>query len=907
MSVISTLVVKLTADTGQYKAGLAGAEKTTKGFGSKLGKGVKAAQVGAAAGLAAITAEAVKATTVYKDYGGAVNKLTGLMNVSTEDASRLVGQWKRFGIDAGTGLTAVKFLSKNIVAAKEGNQAAIDSFAKLGISMDDLQNMSAAEVMMKARDAMSQMEDKTQRTATMLKLFGRSGTEMLGWVKQSPADIEALNKSLAKMGLVWGDKQLEDYKDLAKAQGEAKLAWLGFQITLAQTIVPALTQLSQSILPSFRDALMFLGPALKYVVGALVAFLAVSKTVSMARNVGAGFKAMSTAAKGAGLAVRGFALGFKNAQQALSQGATGAMKVGAKVRTLGDSFKSAGKGLATFASTAAGKVKALASSVAAGAKAAALWAANTVRATASLVAQKVALVASAVATKLAAAAQWLLNVAMSANPIGLIVAAIAAVVVAFVLLYKKCKWFREGVKAFLGGALAVAKAVFGGIAAAVKWVVGIIKRYWKPLVAVLGGPMGVALALVGGKWKKLGGVVRKALGGISKVAKAAWSFLTGAASKAWDATKTVVTAAAKFIWQAMLKYGQLWLRVYTVVGKALLAAAKWAWDAIKRAVTAVLGFLGSAISKAWNAYLATVRRVLGLILGVVKSVWNAIKGAVSSALSAIGGLVTKWWNAYVATVKRVGVLILGAAKAAWNAVKGAVSSILSALAGVVRTLAGKVLSALKAAWGAVASIASRLWGGIKGAVTRALNFYSAMVSAGKKLVQGLWAGIQSLSSWLWGKVKGFASSIFNAVKEGLGKLWPFSPSVAGVELGYYLGLGIEKGIKQGMPNVKGAVKRLASAMVVHPIAPPALQPAPAGAGAGPLTAPVRPLQAAVAPPPVQVRAKVEAPPSSGPSVRFDFRGAIFVDSSQAGVERLYRLAVKGAQADATRRERMVTE
>lgn len=906
MSVISTLVVKLTADTGQYKSQMVGAEKTTSTFGSKVGKGLKAAQVGAAAGLTAITAEAVKATQVYKDYGGTVNKLTGLMNVSTEDASRLVGQWKRFGIEGATGMTAVKFLSKNIVAAKEGNQAAIDSFAKLGISMSDLQNMSAAEVMMKARDAMSQMEDKTQRTATMLKLFGRSGTEMLSWVKQSPAEIEALNKSLAKMGLVWGDKQLEDYKDLAKAQGEAKLAWLGFQITLAQTIVPALTQLSQSILPSFRDALMFLGPALKYVVGGLVAFLAVSKSVSMARNVGAGFKAMTTAAKGAGLAVRGFAVGFKNAQQALSQGAKGAVAVGAKVRTIGDSFKNAGKGLTTFASTAAGKVKAMASSLATGAKAAALWAANTVRATAALVAQKVALVASTVATKLAAAAQWLLNVAMSANPIGLIVAAIAAVVVAFVLLYKKCKWFREGVKAFLGGALAVAKAVFKGIAAAVKWVVGVIKRIWKPLVAVLGGPMGVALALVGGKWKQIGAVIRKAVTAIWKVVKAVWGWLVDATKKAWDAISKAVVYVAKVIWTVLTKYAQLWLRVYTAVGKALLAAAKWAWEGIKKVVTAVLSFLGSAISKAWNAYLATTKRVLALILGAVKAVWNAIKGAVTSVLSAIGGLVTKWWNAYLATVKRIGTLVLGAAKAAWNAVKSAVGSILSALAGVVRTAAGKVVSALSAAWGALSSIAGRLWNGIKSKVLAALNFYASMVSAGKRLVQGLWAGIQSLAGWLWGKVKGFASSIFNAIKDGLGKLWPFSPSVAGVELGYYLGLGIEKGIKQGMPNVKGAVKRLASAMAVHPIAPPALQPAPAGAGAGLLTAPVRPVQAAVAPPQVQVRAKVEAPPSSGPSVRFDFRGAIFVDSTQAGVERLYRLAVKGAQADATRRERMVT-
>lgn len=49
-------------------------------------------------------------------------------------------------------------------------------------------------------------------------------------------------------------------------------------------------------------------------------------------------------------------------------------------------------------------------------------------------------------TKLAAAGQWLLNAAMTANPIGLIVAGIAAVIAALVLLYKKSETFRNFVQ-----------------------------------------------------------------------------------------------------------------------------------------------------------------------------------------------------------------------------------------------------------------------------------------------------------------------------------------------------------------------------------------------------------------------------------------------------------------------------
>lgn len=56
-------------------------------------------------------------------------------------------------------------------------------------------------------------------------------------------------------------------------------------------------------------------------------------------------------------------------------------------------------------------------------------------------------VAATVASKAAAAAQWLLNAALNANPIGLVIAAITAVVAAIVLLYTKCDWFRNAVNA----------------------------------------------------------------------------------------------------------------------------------------------------------------------------------------------------------------------------------------------------------------------------------------------------------------------------------------------------------------------------------------------------------------------------------------------------------------------------
>jgi len=64
-----------------------------------------------------------------------------------------------------------------------------------------------------------------------------------------------------------------------------------------------------------------------------------------------------------------------------------------------------------------------------------------------------------ISSKLAAAAQWLLNIAMSANPIGIIIIVLAALGAAFYELYKHNKKFRDFIKGLVAGAAEFFKGV----------------------------------------------------------------------------------------------------------------------------------------------------------------------------------------------------------------------------------------------------------------------------------------------------------------------------------------------------------------------------------------------------------------------------------------------------------------
>lgn len=85
---------------------------------------------------------------------------------------------------------------------------------------------------------------------------------------------------------------------------------------------------------------------------------------------------------------------------------------------------------------------------------------------AAFVASRAAMLGAAMASKVAAAGQWALNAAFTANPIGIAVMAVAALVAAMVYLYKTCEPVR-----------AAFDAVFGWIGEKIGWA-------WEKLKAV---------------------------------------------------------------------------------------------------------------------------------------------------------------------------------------------------------------------------------------------------------------------------------------------------------------------------------------------------------------------------------------------------------------------------------------
>lgn len=157
--------------------------------------------------------------------------------------------------------------------------------------------------------------------------------------------------------------------------------------------------------------------------------------------------------------------------------------------------------------------------------------------------------------KVATGVQWAFNTALSANPIALVVLAIAALAAGVVLAYQKVGWFHDAVdklgsffkntlwpilQSVAGWIVGTLGPVFVGIGNTVAGVVGFIRNHWQAILAILTGPVGVAVKIIHDHWD---GITRF-FAGIPHAIASAFSGLAGAISSPFRSA----FSAVKSLW-----------------------------------------------------------------------------------------------------------------------------------------------------------------------------------------------------------------------------------------------------------------------------------------------------------------------------------------------------------------------
>lgn len=383
-----------------------------------------------------------------------------------------------------------------------------------------------------------------------------------------------------------------------------------------------------------------------------------------------------------------------------------------------------------------------------------------------------------VATVAWTAVQWLLNAALTANPIGLVVIAVAALVAAIILLWKKSETFRNIVTAVWNAVKAAAQAVADWF---MTTLVPFFQAAWEKIKGFFSAAWGVISGILNffiAGFQFFWGIISGILGVIGPVFKAAFDLVVAVIQTAWaiiSAIFAVMWAVFSTVWSAVLN---AFKAVFSAVFNAIAAVVSTVWNGIKAVSEKVWNALSGFLSGIWNGIKAVASTVWNAIKAVVEKVWNAIKPFVEKAVNTVKTVVTNAWNAVKNTTSTVWNAIKSAVDTVWNAVKSivqkAVDKVVSIIDGIkkmVDKVRGFFNDLKNAATGGTDSLISFVKG-IPGKILGAIgNLGKLLYSKGKELIQGLIDGISNMI----GSLKSKVSDVVGVV----GRFLPGSPAKEG--------------------------------------------------------------------------------------------------------------------------------
>lgn len=235
------LMAKIGLDDKEYNEGLDKDEGKWKSFGNSLASGAKTiakagvtafAAIGTAIGGATVALVSnAKETAAYADN---IDKMSQKMGFSAEKFQ----EWDFIMQHNGSSIEAVK---SSMIKLDKALESDTDAWKKLGLSQEELLNMSADEKFEATVKALQGVTDETEKAALAQDIFGKSYQEMMPLLNSSAEDVEAMKQQVHDLGGVMSDDAVKAGAAFQDSLQNLNTALTGAKNNLMANFLPSLT------------------------------------------------------------------------------------------------------------------------------------------------------------------------------------------------------------------------------------------------------------------------------------------------------------------------------------------------------------------------------------------------------------------------------------------------------------------------------------------------------------------------------------------------------------------------------------------------------------------------------------------------------------------------------------------
>lgn len=370
--------------------------------------------------------------------------------------------------------------------------------------------------------------------------------------------------------------------------------------------------------------------------------------------------------------------------------------------------------------------------------------------------------------------------AVAGGPVGLIIAAIAAVVVGLAALYNTNDDVRNAINSAWSGIQSAAAQVWPYIQQAVTTacsvIQGAVTQYWPVIQQVVTQVMDAVKDFVVSAWPTIQAAFTTACSVIQSIIQAVWPVIQSVVSVVMSAIQLIVTQ----VWPTVQNY-------ISMACQVIMAVINAVWPVIQTIITTVMNVIMAVVSVVWPIIQTVFSTACAVIAAVINAVWPVIQTVITTVMQVINAVIGTVLAAINGDWIGVWTGIQSIIETVWTGIQNIVSAAIGAVSSIISSVLSTISGVWSGTWGAIKWAFSSIWNGIRGAATSGIDsvyttvtgikdkivgFFSGagswLVESGKSILNGLKSGIESA-------IGSVTSSVEGAV-ETIRGLFPFSPA-----------------------------------------------------------------------------------------------------------------------------------